>query len=67
MTYGYSELTVGGVLFAAFVPYAVGAFVIFLLTRPLFRLVPVEAIFANPPLVSVCVYVLILAFLMVVF
>ncbi len=66
MTAGYSETVVGGVLFAPFVRYALGAFVIFfVLVRPLLRRIPMHNIFANPPFVGVCLYILVLAALIV--
>lgn len=66
MTAGFDETVVGGVLFAPFVRYALGAFAIFvLLVRPLLRRLPMQRIFANPPLVGVCLYVLVLAALMI--
>lgn len=66
MTWGFSETTAGGVLFAPFVRYALGALVIFFLAvRPLLRRVPMHAIFANPPLVGVCLYLMVLAALIV--
>ena len=66
MTWGFSETAVGGVLFAPFVRYGLGALVIFfLLVRPILRRLPMHKLFANPPLVSVCLYVLVLAALIV--
>ena len=66
VTAGFTETAVGGVLFAPFVRYSLAAFAIFfLLLRPLLRRLPMGRIFANPPLVSVCMYVLVLAALMV--
>lgn len=66
MNAGFSETVVGGVLFAPFVRYALGAFVIFiLLVRPLMRRLPMQRMFANPPLVGACLYVLVLTALLV--
>ncbi|WP_158807832.1 DUF1656 domain-containing protein [Beijerinckia sp. L45] len=67
MTHGFHELVVGGVLFAPFVTYAIGAAVIFLLARPALRMASLEKIFANPPLVEVCLYIAILAILFLIF
>ena len=64
MTHGFPEFAVGGVLLAPFVPQAIIAFVLFLLCRPLLRRLPMSRIFANPPLISVCLYVVILAAVM---
>ncbi len=65
MTAGFTETAVGGVLFAPFVRYALGAFAIFFfLVRPVLLRLPMQRLFANPPLVGVCLYVLVLAVLM---
>lgn len=64
MTHGFPELVIGGVLLAPFVPQAAIAFVLFLLCRPILRRLPLARIFANPPLISVCLYVVILATVM---
>lgn len=66
MTAGFTETTVGGVLFTPFVRYALGAFAIFFFfVRPLLLRLPMQRIFANPPLVGVCLYILVLAALMI--
>ena len=67
MTLGFSELVVGDVLVAPFVPYAVSAAVIFMLLRPVLRLIGMERLFSNPPVAGLCVYVVILASLIAVF
>ena len=64
MTYGFPEFAIGGVLLAPFVPQAIIAFVLFLLCRPILRRLPLAKKFANPPLISVCLYVMILATVM---
>jgi hypothetical protein len=66
MINGFPELVVGGVLFAPFVSYALVALVLFLLLRPALLLINFEAGFSNPPLALLCVYLVILAILIVV-
>jgi hypothetical protein len=65
MIHDFPELIVGGVLVAPFVIYAAGALVLFLLLRPVLRLVRFESLFANPPVALLCVYVAVLAVLIV--
>ena len=67
MRYGFPEFVFAGVLVAPFVPQAILALCGFALLRPLLRLVPLDAIFANPPLIGVCLYVVILATIMLVY
>jgi hypothetical protein len=63
MTHDFPELVIGGVLIAPFVTYAAMALVLFLLLRPVLRLVRFESIFSNPPIALLCVYVTILTVL----
>ncbi len=63
---GFDELVVGGVLIAPFIRYALGAAVLLAGLRPLLRLVGFDRAFSNPPLVTLCLYVLILAVLVVI-
>lgn len=65
MMNGLPEVAVGGVLLAPFVLQAAIAVMIFALLRPLYRLVPVERVFSNPPLIGVCLLLVILAAVMV--
>jgi hypothetical protein len=65
MTHDFPELVIGGVLIAPFVTYAAMALVLFLLLRPVLRLVRFESIFSNPPIALLCVYVTILTVLIV--
>ena len=65
--HGFHELAVSDVLVAPFVAYAVSAAVIFMLLRPVLRLVGIERLFSNPPVAELCLYVVILASLIVVF
>ncbi len=67
MIHTFSELVIGGVLIAPFVKYAAVALVLFLLLRPVLGLVHFERLVANPPLALLCVYVTILAALIVLF
>ncbi len=62
---GFPELVIGGTLTAPFLTYALAALLLLLLLRPLLRLVGFEALFANPPLVLVCLYVILVAILLV--
>jgi hypothetical protein len=65
MIHDFPELIVGGVLMAPFVIYAAVALVLFLLLRPVLRLVRFENLFTNPPVALLCVYVAVLAVLIV--
>jgi hypothetical protein len=65
MTHDFPELVIGGVLIAPFVTYAAMALALFLLLRPVLRLVRFESIFSNPPIALLCVYVSILTVLIV--
>jgi hypothetical protein len=61
----FPELVVGGVLIAPFVTYATVALVLFLLLRPVLRFVRFESLFTNPPVALLCIYVTVLAVLIV--
>ena len=65
MIHDFPELIVGGVLIAPFVIYAAVALVLFLLLRPVLRLVRFESLFTNPPVALLCCYVIVLAVLIV--
>ena len=52
-------------LVAPFVTYAVAAFVLFLMLRPVLQLLRFDRVVSNPPLVTVSIYVLVLAILVV--
>jgi hypothetical protein len=65
MTHDFQELVFGGVLIAPFVTYAAVALVLLLLLRPALRLVQFESLFINPPVVFLCIYVTVLAVLIV--
>jgi Protein of unknown function (DUF1656) len=67
MIHGFPELVIGGVLIAPFVSYALVALAVFFLLRPALSLVNVEAAFSNPPLALLCIYITILAILIVLF
>ena len=67
MIHGFPELVVGGVLIAPFVSYALAALALFFLVRPALSLVNFEAAFGNPPLALLCIYIAILAILIVLF
>jgi hypothetical protein len=59
------EFIVGGVLIAPFALYALEAAVLVLLLRPLLRKTGVEDAFSNPPLFTLCIYVSLLATLVI--
>ena len=63
----FPEFAVGDVLIAPFVTYAVAAALLFALLRPLLGLIGFEHLFSNPPVARLCVYVVILALLIVLF
>lgn len=61
----FPDIVIGGVLVAPFVLYAAVALIVVLLFRPLLALVAFDRLFANPPVVQLSLYVLILAALIV--
>ena len=65
MTAGFPELVLGGVLVAPFVTYALIAALLLLLLHPLLRLARIDTVFANPPLMLFCLYIIVLASLLV--
>lgn len=65
MMAGFPELMLGGVLVAPFMIYALIAGLLLLLLRPLLRLARFQVVFENPPLVLLCLYVILLALLFV--
>jgi hypothetical protein len=67
MTHGFPELTIGGVLVAPFVIYAVAAIAIFAVLRPVLHLIAFDRAFSNPPVAELSLYVLILTLLIVLF
>ena len=62
---GFPELVLGGVFVAPFMSYALVAALLLLLLRPLLRLVRFDTVFENPPLVLLCLYVILLGLLFV--
>jgi hypothetical protein len=67
MMHSFPELTIGGVLVAPFVMYAVTAIAIFAVLRPVLHLIAFDRAFSNPPVAELSLYVLILALLIVLF
>ena len=67
MTHSFSELTVGGILVAPFLAYAVVALVIMLVLRPLLRVTGAARLFSHPSIAGLSLYVTILAVLTVLF
>jgi Protein of unknown function (DUF1656) len=66
MTHSFSELVIGGVLVSPFITYAVTALVIFLLLRPILRLVRFDKMFSKPSVAELSLYVAILGLLTVI-
>lgn len=60
---GGRELVIGGLLVSSFVGYGLGALVILLALRLLFKRLGFDRIFANPPLAEAALYVCILGLL----
>jgi hypothetical protein len=67
MGHRFPELVIGGVMVAPFVTYTLAALALCLLLRPVLLFVCLEDIFVSPPVVLLCVYVVILAILIVLF
>ncbi|MCJ2124952.1 DUF1656 domain-containing protein [Methylobacterium sp. J-077] len=65
MSQTFTELVVGGVLISPFVTYAAAALVLFLMLRPVLAWIGFERLFSAPPLALLSLYVVILAFLIV--
>ena len=65
MIHEFPELVIGDILIAPFVSYASAALVLFLLLRPVLRLVRFERLFISPPVALLCLYVTVLAVLIV--
>ena len=58
---------IGGVLIAPIVIYAAAALLLLMLISPLLSLVGFERVFSSPPAATLSLYMLILAFLIVLF
>ena len=67
MSHPFSELIIGGVLFAPFVGYAVAALAIIIVVRPILRLVGFGRLFSHPSIAELSLYVMILGLLTVLF
>jgi hypothetical protein len=67
MMHSFPEWTIGGVLVAPFVMYAVTAIAIFAVLRPVLHVIAFDRAFSNPPVAELSLYVLILALLIVLF
>ena len=67
MMHSFPELTIGGVLVAPFVMYAVTAIAIFAVLRPVLHVIAFDRAFSNPPVAELSLYVVILALLIVLF
>ncbi len=65
MIHNFQEMTIGGVLFAPFVPYALAALCVLFALRPLLRGLSIDRMFASPPIAGLSLYVIILAALIV--
>ncbi|MGJ4943879.1 DUF1656 domain-containing protein [Bradyrhizobium sp. HKCCYLS1011] len=67
MTHTYRELVLGGVLIAPIVTYAAAALFLFLLLRPLLRLVGFARFFSNPSLAELSLYITLFGLLALIF
>jgi hypothetical protein len=67
MTHSFSELAIGGVLFAPFVTYILAALAVFLALRPIPRVIGFDKLFSHPSIAELSVYVTILGVLTMVF
>lgn len=67
MNHTFREIVVGGVLFAPFVAYAVGALAIIMLIRPFLRFVGFARMFSHTSIAELSLYVLILGLLVLLF
>ncbi|MCQ8242180.1 DUF1656 domain-containing protein [Rhizosaccharibacter radicis] len=67
MIAGYRELVIGGVFVAPFVTYVLAALLVTLALTPVLRRVPIKRVFANPSLARLCLYLQVLAVLLVLF
>ncbi|MGU3665782.1 DUF1656 domain-containing protein [Methylobacterium sp. A49B] len=65
MSQTFPELVVGGVLISPFVTYAAAALALFLMLRPVLARIGFERLFSAPPVALLSLYVVILAFLIV--
>jgi hypothetical protein len=67
MTHSFPEVVIGGVLLAPFILYAVEAFVVLLLVRPVLRITGYSKLFSHPAIAELSLYVTILGVLTVAF
>ena len=65
MMHSFSELVIGGVFLAPFVAYAVASLAIFLVLRPVLRLVRFREAFSHPSIAELSLYVVVLGLLTV--
>lgn len=63
MNHRFSELVLGGVLFAPFVTYVVSALAVVLLLRPVLHAIGFAKLFSHPSIAEVSVYVTVLGLL----
>jgi len=67
MTHSFPELVVDGVLLAPLVTYAIAAFAMFLVLRPVLHFIRFDRLFSHPSIAELSVYVMILGLLTVMF
>jgi Protein of unknown function (DUF1656) len=67
MTQTYRELIIGGVLIAPIVSYAAVALLLFLLLRPVLRLLRFSSFFSSPPLAELSLFISIFGLLTLLF
>ena len=65
MTHPFTELVVGGVLFAPFLAYAAASLAIVLALRPILRLVGFFKLFSHPSIAALGLYVMVFGLLTV--
>jgi hypothetical protein len=65
MTQSFVELIIGDVLIAPFAVYAGSALAIIVLLRPLLALFAFDRLFSHPPVAVLCLYIVIVAVLVV--
>jgi len=67
MMHSFSELIIGDVFAAPFITYAVAAFAILLLSRPILRFCRFDNLFSHPTIAELSLYVTILGLLTILF
>jgi Protein of unknown function (DUF1656) len=66
MMQSFAESVVGDVLIAPFVVYAGEAFIVVMLLRPVLARIGFDRLFSHPSIALLCLYITVVAFLVVV-